>query len=324
MARPGVLVARPVPSEVRRAASDRFEAVLADRNMTADEVLRMLEQRDLQGLVMGGNLTLDAATVSALPKSLKVVATTSVGTDHIDLPAAAKRGLTVTNVPDVGLKCTADLTMLHILAACRRYPEYDADMRRGWGRKYGFDEMLGLRIGGRRLGIVGGGRIGQLVATRAAAFGMELHYTDLAPVPGIDALGGKFHPDIDSLLPWAQVLTLHLPGLPGTRGLLSAERIAALPDGAVVVNAARGSLIDCDALLAALKAGKLAAAGLDTFPDEPHIDPELAALPNVTLTPHMGNATHGSRVDVCLRCLDNVSAVLGGGPAINPVALQPV
>lgn len=314
-----VLVARPIPQPAREYARTLFDADLAEANMSAEEVVAHLERTGAGGLLMGGNLTLTGNAIERMPNSLKVIATTSVGIDHIDVAAAKARGITVTNVPDVGLECTADLAMMLILAAARRAHEYNALMRRGWGKRLGFDEMLGTRVSGKRLAIAGMGRIGRMVARRASGFDMEIHYFDIAPLPEGMIEGAKFHRTIDDLLPHADMLTLHMPSTPATEGILNAERIAKLPDGAIVVNAARGSLIDYEALIAALRSGKIAAAGLDTFPDEPRVDERLTAMDNVFLTPHIGSATFESRVAVCHRTLDNIKAVLDGAGPINPV-----
>ena len=314
-----ILVARPVPEAVRDAARSRFHATLADRNMSGEEVVAVSLEKGIEGIVMGGNLRLDAATINFLPPSVQVVATTSVGTDHIDLVAAAKKRMVVTNVPDVGIDCTADLAFMHILMASRRAIVLDRFMRAGWGRRLGFDEMLGTAVHHRRIGIVGLGRIGQLVARRALGFDMEVHYYDLHRLLPGHLPQVNYHESIDSLCGVSDILTLHLPDLPSTRGILSAERIWALPEGAVVVNAGRGNLLDYEALIQALESGHLSAAGLDTFPDEPKIDPRLIAMPQVTLTPHAGSATVQSRVAICMRCLDNIAAVLNGDGAINPV-----
>lgn len=318
-ARPEVLVARPIPVPARLYAQEHFTVHLARDTMTTEQAVAHLEGTQTQGLLMGTHLVLDAQAIARMPKTLKVIATTSVGIDHIDVSAANARGIVVTNVSDVGLDCTADLTMMLILAAARRAHEYDALMRGGWGRRLGFDEMLGIRVSGKRLAIAGMGRIGRLVAQRAAGFNMAIHYFDSAPVEEGVAGHAVYHGSIDDLLPHADILTLHLPNTPRTRHILDARRIALLPRGAVVVNAARGTLIDYDALIDALESGHVAAAGLDTFPDEPHVDARLRAMENVFLTPHMGSATQETRLAICYRTLDNIRAVLDGRGPINPV-----
>lgn len=319
MAKHRVLVARPIPGPARQYASKLFDAHLADHNYTQDEVIDYLARSGARGLLMGGNLTIDAAMAARLPATLEVIATTSVGVDHIDIDGAKARGIVVTNVPDVGLECTADLAMMHILAASRRAHEYDSLMRRGWGRRLGFDEMLGWRVSGKRLGIAGMGRIGRLVAQRARGFDMDIHYYDIAPLPDDLTQGATYHATFEELLGNVDILTLHMPGLPSTNKILDAERIALMRPGAVIVNAARGSLIDYEALIAALQSGHIAAAGLDTFPDEPQVDPRLIESENVFLTPHIGSATAETRIAVCSRTLDNIKAVLDGDGPINPV-----
>ncbi|WP_417725337.1 2-hydroxyacid dehydrogenase [Salipiger sp.] len=322
-ARHRLLVARPVPSAVAEAAAARFDATLADRNLSGEEVIEICRSQRIGGLLMGGNLKLDAATIAALPQTVRVIATTSIGWDHVDAAAAEARGITVTNVPDIGPECAADIAFMHILMCCRRAVEYDRLMRDGWGRRLGFDEMLGRRVSKRRIGIVGMGQIGRMVARRALAFDMEVHFTDLRP-PASPVDGTTFHATLDDLLPLAEVLTLHLPDVPATRGLIGAAQLARLPKGAILINAARGTLVDQDALIAALSSGHLFAAGLDTFADEPRVDPRLRAMTNVSLTPHAGSATVETREGICLRCLDNIDAVLSGRPAINPVNRQPI
>ncbi|WP_146592045.1 2-hydroxyacid dehydrogenase [Puniceibacterium confluentis] len=316
-----LLVARPVPPAVARTAQSRFDATLADHNLSIEEVVSICREQQIGGILMGGNLHLDAAGINALPKTIRVIATTSIGWDHVDAVAAEARGITVTNVPDIGADCAADIAFMHILMCCRRAVEYDRLMREGWGRRLGFDEMLGRSVGHRRIGIVGMGQIGRLVARRARAFGMEVHFTDLQP-PVAPVEGAIFHKSLQSLLPLSDVLTLHLPDLPATRGMIGAAELAQLPKGAILINAARGTLVDQNALIESLESGHLFAAGLDTFADEPQVDPRLRAMPNVSLTPHAGSATVETREGICLRCLDNIAAVLEGRPAMNPVNRQ--
>jgi lactate dehydrogenase-like 2-hydroxyacid dehydrogenase len=319
MTRSHVLVARPIPAPAREYAAELFDAHLADHNFSPDEVVEYLTRTGARGLLMGGNLTIDSTMMARLPDTLEVIATTSVGVDHIDVGGAKSRGIAVTNVPDVGLECTADLAMMHILAASRRAHEYDSLMRRGWGKRLGFDEMLGWRVSGKRLGIVGMGRIGRLVAQRARGFDMNIRYHDVAPVAEHLAQSATYHASLDSMLPQVDIVTLHMPSLPSTHQILNAHRIALLPKGAIVVNAARGTLIDYEALIHALQSGHIAAAGLDTFPDEPRLDQRLVDCENVFLTPHIGSATVEARIAVCRRTLDNIKGVLDGTGAINPV-----
>jgi lactate dehydrogenase-like 2-hydroxyacid dehydrogenase len=236
----------------------------------------------------------------------------------MDVAAVKARGVVVTNAPDAMTECTADLTMLLLLGACRRAGEYAAVMREGWRRSVGFPDMLGLKVSGRSLGIVGMGRIGRAVATRARAFGMRVLYHNRTRLPPALEGDATFVPDLREMLPQCQVLSLHLPG--GEAGtLMTREAFALLPRGAVFVNAARGSLVDEDALVEALRSGQLFAAGLDVFRNEPAYDLRLRDLPNVVMTPHVASATVETRDAMGFRALDNIAAVLAGRPPLDPV-----
>jgi lactate dehydrogenase-like 2-hydroxyacid dehydrogenase len=225
----------------------------------------------------------------------------------------------VTNTPDVLTDCTADLAFMLILCACRRASEYERIMRQGWRQGFGLPDMLGLRPSGRTLGIVGMGRIGRAVAQRARGFGMRVLYSNRSRLPpGLEG-GAEYFADWRAMLPRCQILSLHLPGGPGNDGMMDREAFALLPPGAVFVNAARGALVDEDALVEALASGRLFAAGLDVFRNEPDYDLRLAGLPNVFLTPHVASATVETRDAMGHRALDNVAAVLAGRPPMDPV-----
>ncbi len=209
--------------------------------------------------------------------------------------------------------------MLLIFAACRRAHEGEALMRAGWRKPLGLGDMLGLQVSGRTLGIIGMGRIGRAVAQRARGFGMPILYSSPRRHASELEQGAIYFPDFREMLPRCQVLTLHAPGGAATDRLMDAAAFAALPKGAVFVNASRGSLVDEEALLAALRSGHLFAAGLDVFRSEPAFDERFAALPNVFLTPHIGSATVETRNAMGFRALDNISAVLAGRRPINPL-----
>jgi lactate dehydrogenase-like 2-hydroxyacid dehydrogenase len=260
-----------------------------------------------------------AEVIAAIPDHVKVLATCSVGTEHIDVEAARSRGLPVTNTPDVLTECTADLAFMLILNACRRAFEYDAIMRAGWRRGYGLGEMMGVRVWGKTLGILGMGRIGRAVATRARGFGMRVLYCNNSRLPPELEQGGEYFADFRAMLPHCDILTIHAPGGPATAAIMNAETFALLPQGAVFVNTSRGGLVDEDALLDALTSGHLYAAGLDVFRAEPEYDLRFADLPNVFLCPHMGSATVETRNAMANRALDNIAAVLAGGPPIDPL-----
>lgn len=306
-----IILSRPMQPAVEARAKSMFDAIVPDRALSVDELVTEAHTHGVQGLLFSGALRLDRALIARLPKSLCVAATASVGFDHIDLKAAAEKGIVLTNAPVV-TECTADATILHILAACRRAREHLQVMRDGWGRSLGLSELLGHRVTGSVLGIVGMGRIGQAVAQRARGFGMTILYHSRQRVsPGIEQ-GARYFASLPEMLPHAQILSLHLPAAPGAAALIGEQELAMLPRGAVVVNTARGSLIDEDALIDALQSSQIAAAGLDVFQNEPHFDKRFLELPQVFLTPHSGSATGQTRDALGLRGLDNIAAVLDG------------
>ncbi len=320
MTKPRILVARPVPHAVTARAQSEFDAVISDdRDMSPEDVIRALADHKADGLFLSSNLKLNADMIARLPPSVRVAATCSVGFDHIDVPAAKARGLVVTNTPEVLTDCTADLAFMLLLCACRRAWEHTQTMRDGWRRSFGMRDNLGIQASHKTLGIVGFGRIGRAVAQRGRGFGMKILYTDVARVSPELEQGAVFVPELHDLLRQAQIVSLHAPGGAGTDKMMNAETIGMMPKGAVLVNAARGSLIDEEALIAALTSGHLFAAGLDVFRKEPDFDQRLAALPNVFLTPHVGSATRETRDAMGFRALDNLAAVLSGKPAIDPL-----
>jgi lactate dehydrogenase-like 2-hydroxyacid dehydrogenase len=192
-------------------------------------------------------------------------------------------------------------------------------MREGWRHGYGLGEMMGLRVWGKTLGILGLGRIGQAVAQRARGFGMKVIYSAPRRVASELEQGAEYYPDFRAMLPHCDILSIHAPGGDATAGIMNAETFALLPKGAVFVNASRGGLVDEDALIAALKSGHLFAAGLDVFRNEPEFDLRFTALRNVFLVPHMGSATVETRNAMGFRALDNIAAVLAGKPPLNPI-----
>jgi lactate dehydrogenase-like 2-hydroxyacid dehydrogenase len=317
--RPRILVARRVPDAVAERARRDFDAVLTDHDMDAAEVVRTTAAYGSEGVFSGPTVRLSAADLVALPDCVRIIANPSAGTDHMDVAAAHARGLIVTNTPDVLTDCTADLAFMLILAACRRGSEYDATMRAGWGQRYGMPDLLGMRPSGRTLGIVGMGRIGRAVAKRARGFDMRVIYHNRRRLPAEQEAGAEYVARLEDMLPRCHILSLHLPGDTEAGTLMTREAFALLPRGAVFVNTARGSLVDEDALIDALQSGALFAAGLDVYRSEPNFDRRLAALPNVFLTPHVASATVETRNAMGFLALDNIAAVLAGGPAITPV-----
>jgi lactate dehydrogenase-like 2-hydroxyacid dehydrogenase len=318
--KPRLIVSRQMPIAVGARIRAEFDCPYPDGvDMDVQTTLRLLAETNADALLFTSHLKLTAEVIAQLPPNVKIAATCSVGYDHIDLAAAKARGLPVTNTPEVLNECTADLAFMLLLNACRRGHEYDAVMRQGWRRGMGMGEMLGIRAWGKTLGILGLGGIGRAVAARARGFGMKIVYCNRTRLPPELELGATWFPDFRSMLPHCDFLSLHAPSGAETKGIINAETLALLPKGAVFVNAARGALVDEDALIDALKSGQLAAAGLDVFDNEPAFDLRFAELPNVFLTPHMGSATTETRNAMGYRALDNIQAVLAGKPAIDPL-----
>ena len=263
---------------------------------------------------------LDGEFFRRVPGSVKVIATFSVGYDHIDLRAAAERGIPIANTPGVLTDATADLTMLLLLGASRRAYESQQILRTGAWAKRTEGPLLGWQPTGKVLGIYGMGRIGQAVARRARAFGMKIHYCNrkrLSEGVLAEELAGDavYHADARDLLRVSEFLSLQAPHTPETHHFLNAEAIALLPAGAIVVNAARGGLVEDEALIAALRTGRVAAAGLDVFEGEPNIHPAYAGMANTFLLPHVGSATLETNTAMGMLALDNIDAVLGGRQA---------
>jgi lactate dehydrogenase-like 2-hydroxyacid dehydrogenase len=315
--KPQLVVAPLIPPAVADRARATFEAHFAEGNVEA--ALGTVERVQAIGLFITSSVKLTAEVIARLPSCLKIAATCSVGFDHIDVAAAKARGLIVTNTPEVLTDCTADLAFMLLLNACRRAHEYEAIMRSGWRKSFGLGDMLGTRASGKTLGIVGFGRIGRAMAQRARGFGMRVLYHDTQRVPDELCHRAEHFSDLRAMLPHCQILSLHAPGGKANDRMMNAETFSLLPRGAIFVNAARGALVDEDALIAALTSGHLAGAGLDVYRSEPAFDVRLADLPNIFLTPHMGSATVETRNAMGFRALDNLEAVCAGRPAIDPL-----
>jgi len=247
--------------------------------------------------------------------SVKVITTFSVGVEHINIKAAARRNIPVAYTPGVNSEATADIAMLLLLGASRRAYEAQELIRTGAWKPLIPDMLLGWQVGGKVLGILGMGRVGQAVARRARGFRMRIHYSDASELPAEIAGDAVYHRDPSDLLRASQFLSLHAPETPQTRHFLNSKAISLLPTGAIVVNTARGGLVLDDDLIAALKSGRVAAAGLDVFEGEPKLHPEYVSLKNTFLLPHVGSATIETRTAMGMLALDNVEAVLNGRPA---------
>jgi lactate dehydrogenase-like 2-hydroxyacid dehydrogenase len=306
-----LLLVSPMPDTVTQRALAEFDALVGGVQLTIGETIAQASLHQVPALLISARMKLRADDIERLPPSVRIVATCSVGYDHIDVEAARTRGIWVTNTPEVLTAATADLTLMLILCACRRAREYDQIMRVGWRKRFTLDEMLGVEVNGRTLGIVGMGRIGRAVAKRAVAFDMRVLYHDVTELPAKLCSKARYVSTLEELLPNCDVLSLHTPGN-GGGPLMTREMIRLLPKGAVLVNAARGSLVDEDALFEALKDGHLFAAGLDVYRSEPDYDLRFNELPNVFLTPHVGSATVETRHAMGMCALNNVAAALSG------------
>lgn len=318
-AKPRILVTRRLPANVDARISRDYQATLnaEDRLYSSAEILDAADGHD--GILCCSTEKFAAELISALPESVKILATFSVGHEHIDIAAAKKRGLKVTNTPDVLTDATADVTILCLLAAARRASEGDrmvrADEWHGWYTTM----MLGTHMSGKRLGIFGMGRIGRAVAQRGRGFGMQIHYHNRSRLNDGLEQGATFHETPESLLAVSDFFSINAPSSADTLKFLNAERIALLPDGAVVANTARGNMVDDEALIDGLQSGKIAAAGLDVFDGEPNIHPGYRTLDNVFLLPHLGSATHETRDAMGFSCLDNLDAFFSGNACPSPL-----
>jgi glyoxylate reductase len=305
---PRVVVTRHLMDSVEVRMRELFDVSLntEDRPLSRDELIAVMRGADV--LVPTVTDRIDAAMLAEAGDRLKLIANFGAGTEHLDLGAARAKGIVVTNTPGVFTDDTADLTLMLILSVPRRLGEGSRLVRDGQWSGWAPSAMLGHRIGGRRLGIVGMGRIGQAVAHRAKAFGMEVTYHNRHRLPESleNMLGVTFEPDLDALIAGADVLTLHCPAGASTHHLLNPERLAAMKPGAFVINTARGDLIDEEALIAALESGHLGGAGLDVYAREPAVDPRLIALPNVITLPHLGSATREGREHAGQQVIANI------------------
>jgi len=257
---------------------------------------------------------IDKGVLAQAGPKLRLIASFGTGVDHIDLATARERGITVTNTPGVLTEDTADMTMALILAVSRRLSEGERLMRSGKWTGWGPTTMLGHRIWGKRLGIIGMGRIGQALARRAKGFGLSVHYHNRKRVhPDVEQeLEATFWESLDQMLAHMDVVSVNCPHTPGTYHLLSARRLKLLKAHAIVVNTARGEVIDENALTRMLVANEIAGAGLDVFEHEPAVNPKLMALDNVVLLPHMGSATIEGRIDMGEKVIINIKTFVDG------------
>lgn len=307
-----VLVTRKLPQAVEARLARDYDARFnsEDKVYTSDELIELATGAD--AIIPCHTEKLTAEVIKRLPESVRAICSFSVGFDHIDLDAAKARNIIVTNTPEVLSDATAEIAMLLMLGAARRGYEGERQIRTDTWADWAATYQLGIQVTGKRLGILGMGRVGQIMAQRARGFDMEIHYYNRSRLAADLEAGATYHETVEELLPHCDFLSIHCPATPETHHLLNAERIALLPDGAIVVNTARGAVVDDAALIEALSSGKLFAAGLDVFNNEPNIDPRYKELANTFLLPHIGSATQETRDAMGFRALDNLDAIISG------------
>lgn len=313
--KPRILVTRRWPAAVERELQAAFDVQLNETDVPLTPAQLHVAMTEYDALCPTVSDRLPRTVLDAAPRRVRLIASYGVGFDHVDVDAAAELGIPVTNTPDVLTDCTADLTMTLVLAVARRAVEGDAELRAGAWTGWRPTHLLGTRVSGKVLGLIGYGRIARAVARRAAlGFGMTVCYHD----PGAARRG---HEDdaratpcatLDELLERADFVSLHCPSTPATRHLLNARRLARMRPGTFLVNTARGDVVDTEALVQALRSGHLGGAGLDVYEGEPHVASTLLPLPNVVLLPHLGSATVETRVAMGRRVLANLDAFFSG------------
>ena len=317
MSRPRLLITRRVFPEVVAALSEVYEVEVnhEDAVWSAEEVRARAASCDALYVVATDRV--DAALIEACPR-LRIVATGSVGYNQIDVATCTARGIAVTNTPDVLTEATADMAWALLMATARRVTESERWLRAGqWGR-WAWDQFLGADVHGSTLGIVGMGRIGSAIARRGRGFDMRIQYTNRSAAANEAELGAQ-RVELDTLLSTSDHVLLVLPYSPQTHHLIGATQLARMKPTATLINIARGGIVDDAALAQALKAGQIAAAGLDVFEGEPVVHPDLLTVPNVVLTPHIGSATRSSRLGMAMLAAQNLIAHAAGAPLITPV-----
>jgi glyoxylate reductase len=312
--RPLVIVTRRLPEVIETRMMELFDCRLNlnDERMSQSDLITAVKEADV--LVPTVTDRIDAAVLSQAGPKCRLIASFGTGVDHIDLKTARQRGITVTNTPGVLTEDTADMTMAMILALPRRLAEGERLVRSGTWQGWAPTSMLGHRIWGKRLGIIGMGRIGQAVARRARGFGLSIHYHNRRRVHEEieQELEATYWESLDQMLSRMDIVSIHCPHTPATYHLLSARRIKLLHEDAYIVNTSRGEVVDENALARALEAGEIAGASLDVFENEPAINPKLLKMENVVLLPHMGSATIEGRIDMGEKVIINIKTFADG------------
>jgi lactate dehydrogenase-like 2-hydroxyacid dehydrogenase len=311
--KPVVLVTRRLPGVVEQKLAEEFTTLLNpdDRLYGTAELLELAAGAD--AILPCHTEKFSAQTIARLPARVKAIANFSVGVDHVDLDAARKKGVIVTNTPDVLSDATAEIAILLMLGAARRASEGERLVRSQQWQDWSPDFMVGRQTTGKRLGILGMGRVGQVVARRARGFEMTIHYHNRKPLDAEQCGDAVYHDSVEGLLANIDVLSIHCPATAATRGLMNRDRLALMHADSILVNTSRGGVIDDEALVAALRNGTIGAAGLDVYNGEPTaIHPGYRELDNVFLLPHIGSATHETRAAMGYRAIANLVAIFNG------------
>ncbi len=312
MSKKKILITRRLPDAVEARARVAYDVIqhADDRQMGIDEVLETAKSVDALLITLNEKCRKDV--IDRMPENIKVLSTFSIGFDHIDLDACKARGIKVGNAPHGVTVATAEIAMLLLLGSARRASEGEHMIRTrswpGWAPL----QLVGQRLDGKKLGIYGFGKIGQALAQRARGFDMEIHYFDIYRQPPDKEKGAIYHETLDSLLSVSQFFSINAPSTPETRYFFNTDVIAKLPHGAIVVNTARGDLVNDEDMIAALKSGRLGYAGLDVFAGEPKIHEGYYDLPNTFLFPHLGSAAIEARNQMGFEALDNIDAAFAG------------
>jgi lactate dehydrogenase-like 2-hydroxyacid dehydrogenase len=308
------LLTRKLPEPIEARAERDYAATLnsADDPWYRDgaEIARRAAAIGAQGVLCAAGDPMNATTIAALPDTVRIIATFSVGYDHVDLAAARARGIVVTNTPDVLSFATAECAFTLMLMAARRAGEGERMVRAGQWQGWAPTQLMGVTLEGKALGIAGFGRIGRELAAMARGFRMQIHYRDLRRAPPEFEEGAIFHDNDETFLSAINVLSMHMPGGEATRKWLNADRLSRMKPGSLVVNTGRGGSVDDAALAAALRSGHIRAAGLDVYDGEPRVFPAYMGLENVALLPHLGSATIETRIAMGERALENLDALL--------------
>lgn len=318
-----VLITKPVFPEAMEFLKSQvaIDANLDDRVLPREELIARLMGK--QGAVTLLTDIMDRSVLESLPE-IRIISNIAVGFNNIDIENASRLGILVTNTPGVLTETTADFAWTLLMAAARRVVEGDTFARSGQWKAWGLQMLLGNDVFGKTLGIIGFGRIGQAVARRAMGFSMRIQYFDTQPVPPEAVPPGVSAANLDTLLATSDFISVHVPLLPETTHLLNDTTFARMKPNCVVVNTARGPVVDEKALARALKSGKIAGAGIDVFEREPEIEPALLELKNVVLAPHIASASRETRLKMCMMAADNLIAGLKGERPpnlVNPEAL---